>query len=106
MIEHLWEDILDRFGEDVILHGRAEDVVLRAIVQPVLDQGREQETAGPLGLGRQDRFRYLGPAACPLDLDSVVEWRGKTHRVRAAHLAGTGICPHWWAVLCPGEEAG
>ena len=105
MMEWMWNHILDRFGHAVTLRGGEEAVSLRALVQPVLDQGREQETAGPLGLGRQDRFRYMGPAGYPLDLDTIVEWNGREYRVQAAHLVGEGVCPHWWAVLYPREEA-
>ena len=46
----------------------------------------------------------MGPAGLPLDLDTVVEWRGRTWRVRSAHLVGEGVCPHWWAMLVPREE--
>lgn len=102
-MERLWADILTRFGQDVILRG-AETVACKAMVQPFPERGAEQETASPLGLGRQDRFRYLGPAGHPLDLDTVVEWKGAQYRVEAVHLVGEGVCPHWRAVLYPREE--
>lgn len=102
-MERLWADILARFGQDVVLRG-AETAVCKAMVQPLPERGTEQETASPLGLGRQDRFRYLGPAGCPLDPDTVVEWKGRQYRVESAHLMGEDICPHWRAVLYPREE--
>lgn len=102
-MERMWADILARFGQDVILRG-AETVACKAMVQPFLDRGAEQETASPLGLGRQDKFRYLGPAEHPLDLDTLVEWKGTEYRVGSAHLVGEGVCPHWRAVLYPREE--
>ncbi len=103
MMERLWADILARFGQDVVLRGE-ETVFCRAMVQPWLDRESEQETASPLGRGRRDRFRYLGPAGHPLDLDTLVEWKDGEYRVGSAHLVGEGICPHWRAVLYPREE--
>lgn len=103
MMDRIWSDILERFGQEVVLRGR-ETAACRAIVQPCLDRSGEQEEAGPLGLERRERFRYMGPAGLPLDLDTVVEWRGRTWRVWSAHLVGEGVCPHWWAMLVPREE--
>ena len=101
---------MERYGQEVVLRGR-ETAACRAIVQPCLDRSGEQEEAGPLGLERRERFRYMGPAGLPLDLDTVVEWRGRTWRVRSAQLrvssvqlVGEGVCPHWWAMLVPREE--
>lgn len=105
MMERIWSDILSRFGQEVTLRKGEETISLRALVQPVLERGRDQEVPSPLGLERQDQFRYMGPAWHPLDLDTLVEWKGKDYRVRSAHLAGEGVCPHWWAMLCPREEA-
>lgn len=104
MMEGLWSDILDRFGQDVTLRKKEGDVTLRALIQPWLERGIQQEIPGALGLGRQDRFRYFGPARHSLDLDTVVEWKGKDYRVQLAQLAGEGVCPHWRAVLYPRDE--
>lgn len=105
MMERMWSDILSRFGQEVCLRRGEDTVSLRALIQPVLDRREEQEVPSPLGLGRQDRFRYMGPAGHPLDPDTLVEWKGKNYRVRSAHLAGEGVCPYWWAMLYPREEA-
>lgn len=102
-MERMWADILARFGQDVVLRG-TETVSCRAMVQPWLDGSTEQERPSPLGLGRQDKFRYLGPAEYPLGPDTVVEWKGRAYRVGSVHLVGEGICPHWRAVLYPREE--
>ena len=103
-MEREWQAILARYGQKVTLRGGEVDISCRALVQPVLDQGKDQEVHSPLGLGRQDRFRYLGPAQYPLDLDTLVEWNGRDYRVQSAHLVGEGICPHWWAMLYPRDE--
>lgn len=104
MMERMWSEILERFGQDVVLHGEEGDVALRALIQPVLDRSRDQEIPGPLGLERQERSRYMGPAAHPVGLDTVVEQGGRAYRVLSAHLVGDRVCPHWWAMLCPREE--
>ena len=97
MMERLWSGILNRFGEGVTLYAGAVEASTEALVQPCLER--------PAGLERREQFRYLGPALYPLDTDTVVEWRGKKYRVRRAQLVGQGVCPHWWAVLEPREEA-
>ena len=103
-MEQDWKDILAQFGQEVTLRRGEEAIPLRAFVQPALDKGREQQLPTPLGIGRQDRFLYLGPAGHPLDLDTLVEWQGQQYRVQSAHLMGQGICPHWWAMLFPRDE--
>ncbi len=104
MMEQEWKGILARFGQEVTLRKDGTDSSFRAFVQPALDRGKDQELSGPLGVGRQDRFLYLGPSSHPVDLDTLVTWRGQEFRVQAAHLLGEGVCPHWWAILCPRDE--
>lgn len=103
-MERMWSDILKRFGQDVVLRDQRGDAAVRALVQPCLDRGKDQEVPGPLGLGQQGRFRYMGPASHPLGPDTVVEWKGQEYRVRSAHLIGEGVCPYWWATLYVREE--
>lgn len=105
-MEQEWNNILARFGQEVILRRDGADSSLRAFVQPALDRSRDQEAATPLGLGRQERFLYLGPAGQPLDPDTLVEWKGREYRVQSAHMVGEGVCPHWWAMLYPRDEVG
>lgn len=105
MIARIWDNILNQYGQDVILRKGEEETSLRAIVQPYPDSRNDQEVHSPLGLGRQDRFRYLGPAGCPVGPDTVVEWKTEQFRVQSAHLVGEGVCPYWRAVLYPREEA-
>ena len=105
MMEREWQGILSKYGQPVTLVQGEERTPVRALIQPALDRGRDQEIPSPLGLGCQDRFLYLGPVGSPLDRDTLVEWKDKMYRARTAHLVGTGVCPHWWAVLYPREEA-
>lgn len=104
MMEREWRGILARYGQAVTLQTGTERVSLRAFVQPARDRGRDQEVPSPRGLGRQDRFLYLGPPEHPLDGETLVECGGQRYRVQAAHRMGEGVCPHWWAVLYPREE--
>ena len=64
----------------------------------------DQEAHGALGMERRERFRYLGPVRTPLDLGTVVEWKGRQLRVSSVQLVGEGVCPHWRAVLYPRDE--
>lgn len=104
MMEKIWDDILARFGQEVILKQNGQSTALQALIQPVLPASQEQESPGPLGLGRRDIFRYMGPARCPLGLDDLVEWKGKDYRVQSSHLVGEKLCPHWRAILYPRDE--
>lgn len=105
MMERLWRDILDRFGQEVALRAGGEELTLQALVQPLPDREGEQQVHSPLGLGKKERYLYLGPAQHPLELDTAVVWKGENFRVQSACRVGEGVCPHWRAVLVPGEEA-
>ena len=103
-MEQAWRGLLAQYGQPVTLHSGEYETEVRAFVQPLLE-GKSQQLPAPLGLERQDRFRYLGPADCHLDLDTLVKWKGTIYRVCSAHLVGEGVCPHWRAVLAPREES-
>ena len=104
-MERAWRNILARYGQPVTLSAGEGTVCVQALVQPLRDRDREQEIHGPLGLGRQDRFLYLGPGDCALGPGTEVERGGQRFRVLSANRMGEGVCPHWRAVLCTGEEA-
>lgn len=101
----MWNDILKRFGQDAVLRDGENDVPVLALIQPCLIREREQEVPTPMGLGRQELFRYMGPAGSPLGPDTLVVWKGREYRVQSAHLVGERVCPHWWAILYPRDEA-
>lgn len=104
MMQRFWNEILERFGQDVTLRG-AEDQACKAVIQPWLDRNTEQQAPGPLGTGRKELFRYMGPLECPVGPDTIVVWKDRDFRVQSAHVVGEGICPYWWAVLYPRDEA-
>ena len=103
-MDRMWDEILECFGQEVTLRSGGKACTVRALVQPCLDRSGAQEVPGPLGRGRRDRFRYMGPAGHPLELDTAVEWKGRKYRVQSTHLMGEGVCPYRWAILCPGDE--
>ena len=49
-----WKGILGRYGQSVTLRQGEKAVQLRALVQPVLEEGRPQAEPTPLGLGRRN----------------------------------------------------
>jgi hypothetical protein len=105
MMDREWKAILSRHGQTVTLINGAEKRSLRAFLQPVLDKG-EGERPSPLGLRREDRYLYLGPAEEPLTVgETLVEWQGRQYEVSSAHPVGASSTHHWWAVLLPREEA-
>ena len=104
MMEREWRRILNRFGRQVILYRGEDPVPLRALVQPVLEKDGAGQLPTPLGLSGQEKLLYLGPDDQPVGLDTVVECGGRQYRVQNSHMVGRGICPYWWAVLCPRDE--
>ena len=101
-MEQTWRRILARYGQKVTLYpeGEGSSVTLKVFLQPVLEEGKEQCVPSPLGIKRQDRFLYLGPAKNPLiPRVSRVVWAGQNFEVQAAHPVGGRQIHHWWAVL-------
>ena len=104
MMKREWEAILSRYGSPVTVVTGEERRELRAFLQPVLDRGEGQRPS-PLGLVREDRHLYLGPAEVPLKAGiSRVEWQGQEYEVQAAHPVGGRVPHHWWGILLPREE--
>lgn len=104
MMERMWNDILECFGQKVTLRSGEDSVSVKALIQPCLERNREQQVPGPLGLERREQLRYMGPAGHPLDTDTVVVWKNREYWVQSAHLVGEGVCAHWWAILFPRDE--
>ena len=105
MMDREWSAILSRYGQTVTVYAGEETRTLRAFLQPVLDKGEGQQRPSPLGLRREDRFLYLGPADAPLQAGvSRVDWQGQCYEVQSAHPVGAPSPHHWWAVLRPREE--
>lgn len=96
MMDREWRAILTRYGQRVTVDG----AVHQAFLQPVLDKREGQECPSPLGLRRDDRFLYLGPADVPLKAGvSMVTVDGQDYVVQTAHPIGGRTPHHWWGIL-------
>ena len=108
MTDRAWRQILSRYGQVLTLRpaGGGEGISLKAFLQPVLQKSEDQQLPSPLGLRREDRFLYLGPAGVPLKDGDQVEWRGGRYAVQSAHPVGPETGGHFWALLRPMDEEG
>ena len=96
MMDRQWEQILRRYGVGVEVCTDGERRQVKAFVQHVLDKD-EQLVPSPLGLRREERVLYLGPAAVELrPRESAVFWDGAEYEVCSARNVGGH---HVWAVL-------
>ena len=107
MMEREWTAILNRYGQEVSVCNGGAETAVHAFLQPVLERGQEQSVPTPLGLRREDRFLYLGPAELALTAgESRVYWNGQDYEVQSAHPVGGTKTHHWWAVLRPVDREG
>ena len=93
------EDILRRYGQEVILVRRGEEAVVRAFLQPIRQREElEPETAAPIGWLDGRLWLYLGREAA--EAGDEVLWSGWRFRVRSGrpHYIGDRLC-HRRAVL-------
>ena len=96
-MQRQWESILRRYGQSVEVCTAGECRQVRAFLQNVLDKD-EQLVPSPLGLRREERVLYLGPAGVELKpRESVVFCGGAGYEVCSARSVGDGH--HMWAVL-------
>lgn len=106
-MEREWKAILNRYGQELTVENEGGRTSVRAFLQPVLERGQEQSVPTPLGLRREDRFLYLGPAELELTAgESWVCWNGQDYEVQSAHPVGGTKPHHWWAVLRPVDREG
>ena len=97
MMKREWKALLNRRGRRVTIHMDGQSWQVRAFLQPFLDKN-VQYVPTPLGLRREERLLYLGPADVALLPGGViVEWDGTCYEVRSAREVGDGH--HCWAVL-------
>ena len=95
-MDRQWEDILRRYGVATQVRTGEESRQVSAFLQPVLDR-EEQLVPTPLGLRREERVLYLGPAAVELSpRESAVFWGGAEYEVCSTRNVGGH---HIWAVL-------
>ena len=100
--------LLDQYGQiaEVFPQEGGEGIPARAFLQPLREK-REAALPSPLGIGRRDRFLYLGdPEVFPGEPgQGIVRWNGRCFdlmNVQAVYVGNT--LSHWWAVLSPRDE--
>lgn len=97
MMDREWAAILRRYGCPVTLLDGEEGRTVRAFMQQVREQD-SQLAPSVLGLRREERAVYLGPAGETLTPGSTaVIWNGQEFEVRACRQVGDGH--HVWAIL-------
>ena len=97
MMKAEWNAVLARYGQNVTVRTGEESVQVKAFMQNVLDR-EEQLVPSALGLRREERVLYLGPAGTVLNpMGSIVTWNGADYDVRSARDVGDGH--HVWAIL-------
>ena len=105
MMDREWKAILNRYGQQMLVHTGQESVPLRAILQPVLEKTGEDRAPSPLGLREEARFLYLGPADVALKpRESRVEWLGMLYEVERAQPVMARKTHHWQALLRPADR--
>ena len=80
-----WETVLRRYGSRVTVEGET----VQAILQSVRDNA-PQLPPTPIGMSREERVLYLGPASRPLSPRETVLWEGAEYEVRTARIVGDG----------------
>ena len=100
--------LLDQYGQtaEIFPEEGGEGVTARAFLQPIREK-REAALPSPLGIGRRDRFLYLGDPEIPPGEPGrgIVRWKGRSFdlmNVQAVYVGGT--LSHWWAVLSARDE--
>lgn len=99
------QEILRRFGQQVILRPDEEAVAARAFLQPVTRRDeRMPETMMELGSIDGRLWLYLGTEEA-VDGDAI-RWNGREFRVRSSRpwYVGEELL-YWWAALEQAKEA-
>ena len=105
MMDHWFEEVLDRYGQAVTVRRGDETVEARAFFQPVTQQQEAAPfTVTALGTVDDRLWLYLGTQA--EECGDTVIWNGKDFRVRSSrpYYVGT-VLSHWWAMLEAEREA-
>lgn len=105
MMDHWFEEVLDRYGQSVTMRRGEETVEAQAFFQPVTQQQEGAPfTVTALGTVDDRLWLYLGMQA--VECGDTVIWNGKNFRVRSSrpYYVGT-VLSHWWAMLEAEREA-
>lgn len=104
-MDHWFEEILARYGQNVTVRRGAESIQTQAFIQPVTQQ-QEAEPFTVTALGSVDDrlWLYLGRQA--VESGDSIAWDGRAFRVRSSrpYYVGQSLS-HWWAMLEAEREA-
>ena len=98
------QEVLDRYGQDVVIQTADSTVSVHAFLQPVAE--RKEHVPGmmtELGWNDERLWLYLGEEA--LETDDRVMWDTMTFRVRSCrpYYLGNKVT-HYWATLERAKE--
>ena len=99
------QEVLDRYGQDVVIQTADSTVSVHAFLQPVAE--RKEHVPGmmtELGWNDERLWLYLGQAEA--SAGDTVAWNGMSFRVRSSRPYYIGQeLTHWWASLESAKEA-
>lgn len=99
MMEREWRSLLAMYGQEVTLRLEGmEDRPLRAFLQPVLDQEREQRLPSPLGQAVRRTVSISRTCRHPRWRQGGAKWSGRTGPLRCSR-------PIWWGTATGGPCA-
>lgn len=104
-MRELWEQVLERYGQEVLLTREDGERAVRALFQPV-EEKREGEAPSPLGVAPVGKYLYLGPAEESLEDVKEMGWNGRAFRLlrRREYWVGREKV-YWWGLLEEMDEA-
>ena len=97
-------------GQDVILKGSGEDVVTKAVIDPVhsVSEAARNYSGLPDGYFLPGSYQYFGLAEASLEDVTVVVSGEKHYQIRRRERYEAGGCGlYWWALLirCGEQDA-
>jgi hypothetical protein len=103
-VKKQWEAMLSAYGQPLTLRRGGEETPLRAFLQPLRAQTPDP-VPSPLGLAREGKYLYLGPAAEDLAGVTEVVLGDRAFRVLRHRPVWVGAqVLYRWAILEEWEE--
>jgi hypothetical protein len=104
-----FKEILNRYGDDAVVHTRGGEHHVRAFINPVISERylKKWKTMTKLGEVNNSTYYYFGPPDCDIDDngESYVTMNGVSYRfIRAEKYVVERVPSHWEAMLEIKEE--
>lgn len=95
----VWKEILERYGQSVILRRQDGERAVKAFFQPVREKAAGEEPT-PLGVTPRGKYLYLGPAGEALEDVEELVWKGREFRVlRRREFPVGDAAAYQWGLL-------